>query len=192
MCLLASVCLLWRNIYVDLPCRFLFMLVPTLLLLCSVLGWSFCEEEGLSLKSCTWLSNTAAWGKLLSFSKSRFSRLWSGVHFINFVGAVWAYREKTHIMHLESGRYAVNMAFFSPVAPSVKSVSCSLVSDSATAWTVAHQAPLSVGFSRQEYWSGLPFPPPGDLPDPEIKPGSPALQADSLPSEPPRTSPYRP
>ena len=68
------------------------------------------------------------------------------------------------------------MAFFSPVAPSVKSVSCSLVSDSATAWTVAHQAPLSVGFSRQEYWSGLPFPPPGDLPDPEIKPGSPALQ----------------
>ena len=141
MCLLASVCLLWRNIYVDLPCRFLFMLVPTLLLLCSVLGWSFCEEEGLSLKSCTWLSNTAAWGKLLSFSKSRFSRLWSGVHFINFVGAVWAYTEKTHIMHLESGRYAVNMAFFSPVAPSVKSVSCSLVSDSATVWTVATRPP---------------------------------------------------
>jgi len=41
------------------------------------------------------------------------------------------------------------------------------------------------GFSRQEYWSGLPFPPPGDLPDPGIKPRSPALQADSLPSEPP-------
>ena len=56
----------------------------------------------------------------------------------------------------------------------------------ATLWTVAHQAPLSMGFSRQEYWSGLPFPSPGDLPDPGIKPGSPALQADSLPSEPPR------
>ena len=43
--------------------------------------------------------------------------------------------------------------------------------------------PLSMGFSRQEYWSGLPFPSTGDLPEPDIKPGSPALQADSLPSE---------
>ena len=50
-----------------------------------------------------------------------------------------------------------------------------------TPWTVAHQAPLSMGFSRQEYWSGLPFPSPGDLPDPGIKPGSPALQAESVP-----------
>ena len=55
----------------------------------------------------------------------------------------------------------------------------------ATPWTAARQAPLSMGFSRQEYWSGLPFPSPGDLPDPGIKPGSPALQVDSLPSEPP-------
>ena len=55
----------------------------------------------------------------------------------------------------------------------------------ATLWTVARQAPLSMGFSRQEYWSGLPCPPPGDLPDPEIKPRSPALQAHSLPAEPP-------
>ena len=46
------------------------------------------------------------------------------------------------------------------------------------------QAPLSMGFSRQDYWSGLPFPSPGDLPNPGIEPGSPALQADSLPSEP--------
>ena len=52
-------------------------------------------------------------------------------------------------------------------------------------WTVAHQAPLSLGFPRQEYWSGLSFPSPGDLPDPGIEPSSPALQADSLPSEPP-------
>ena len=50
-----------------------------------------------------------------------------------------------------------------------------------TPWTVAHQAPLSMGFSRQGYWSGFPFPSPGDLPDPGIEPGSPALQADSLP-----------
>ena len=55
----------------------------------------------------------------------------------------------------------------------------------ATPWTVAHQTPLSMGFSRQEYWSGLPCPPPGDLPNPGIKPRSPSLQADSLPSEPP-------
>ena len=54
----------------------------------------------------------------------------------------------------------------------------------ATLWTVAHQATLSMGFSRQEYWSGLPFPSPGDLPDPGIKPRSPALQADALTSEP--------
>ena len=55
----------------------------------------------------------------------------------------------------------------------------------ATPWTVACQAPLSLGFSRQEHWSGLPCPPPGDLPNSGIEPGSPALQADSLPSEPP-------
>ena len=54
-----------------------------------------------------------------------------------------------------------------------------------TPWTVAHQAPLSMGFSRQEYWSGLPWPPPGDLPNPGMEPGSPAWQMDSLPSEPP-------
>ena len=54
-----------------------------------------------------------------------------------------------------------------------------------TVWTVACQAPLSMKFSRQEYWNGFPLPFPGDLPDPGIKPGSPALQADSLLSEPP-------
>ena len=53
-----------------------------------------------------------------------------------------------------------------------------------TPWTVAHQAPLAMGFSRQEYWSGLQFLPPGDLPRPEIKPRSPALLVDFLQSEP--------
>ena len=59
----------------------------------------------------------------------------------------------------------------------------------ATLWTVVCQAPLFMGFPRQEYWSGVPFPPPGDLPDPAIKPASPvspAFQEDSLPTEPPR------
>ena len=64
------------------------------------------------------------------------------------------------------------------------SVSHSVMSDSVTPWTLASQAPLSVGFSRQEYWSGLPFLSPGDLPDPGIEIESLALQADPLPSEP--------
>ena len=63
----------------------------------------------------------------------------------------------------------------------VKSLSC--VQLSATPWTVACRAPLSMKFSRQECWSGLPFPSPGYLPGPGIEPGSPALQADALPSE---------
>ena len=52
-----------------------------------------------------------------------------------------------------------------------------------TPWTIPFQVPLSMGFSRQEYWSGLPFPSPGDLPNPGIKPGSHALQESSLPTE---------
>ena len=77
---------------------------------------------------------------------------------------------------------------------------CCLVSKTcpifAIKWTVAHQAALSVGFSRQEYWSGLPFPPPGDLPNPGIEPTSPAQQAvscstgRSFTTEPPGVNPY--
>ena len=64
----------------------------------------------------------------------------------------------------------------------LKSFSC--VRLFVTPWTVAYQAPWSVGFSRQEYWSGLPFPFPGDLPNPGIEPRSPPLQTDTFPSEP--------
>ena len=65
-----------------------------------------------------------------------------------------------------------------------ESVSCSVVFDSLRPlWTIAHQAPLSMGCSRQESWSGLPFPSPGDLLDPGIELGPSALQTDSLPSE---------
>ena len=59
----------------------------------------------------------------------------------------------------------------------------------ATPWTVAYQAPWSMGFSRQEYWSGLLFPCPGDLPNPGIEPRSPALQVNCLPAEPPENPP---
>ena len=75
----------------------------------------------------------------------------------------------------------------------VKVKSLSRVRRFATPWTVAYQAPPSMGFSRQECWCGLPFPSPGDLPDPGIEPGSPTLQADALPFEPPeKTSPLMP
>ena len=63
---------------------------------------------------------------------------------------------------------------------------CSVMSDSVTLWTVACQAPLSTEFSRQEDWSGLPFPSPGDLPDPGIEPRSPALAGEFLTTAPPR------
>ena len=75
------------------------------------------------------------------------------------------------------------MVVSSVVLSEVKSLSC--VRLFVTPWTVVYKAPLSVEFSRQEYWSGLPFPSPGDLPHPGIKPGSPTLKLDTLPSDPP-------
>ena len=80
-----------------------------------------------------------------------------------------------------------NLAVLSTQSELTKSVEVKSLSHVwllATPWTVAHQAPLSKGFSRQESWSGLPFPSPGDLPNPGIKPRSPTLQADSLLAEP--------
>ena len=73
--------------------------------------------------------------------------------------------------------------FHASSVQSVQSLSC--VRLFTTPWTVAFQAPMSMGFSRQEHWSGLPCLPPGHLPNPGIEPRSPALQVDSLPSEPP-------
>ena len=89
----------------------------------------------------------------------------------------------------ESKQYKVRISknleqWFSNFTTTSEVKSLSRVRLFATPWTVAYQAPLSMGFSRQEYWSGLPFPSPGDLPDPEIEPRSPALQVDALPSEP--------
>ena len=90
----------------------------------------------------------------------------------------------TSIWTIRGGIWSILHTPFDPkVKVKVKSLSRVRVFE--TQWTVAHQAPLSMGFSRQEYWSGLPFPSPGDLPDPGIEPGSPALQADILTSEPP-------
>ena len=82
-----------------------------------------------------------------------------------------------------SPRHSTFMLLWDLSPRNVKSLSC--VRLFATPWTVAHQVPPSMGFFRQEYWSGLPFPSPGDLPDPGIKRGSPTVQADALTSEPP-------
>ena len=93
------------------------------------------------------------------------------------------------ICHLQAGETGKPVTDFSSslknqeqVKVKVKSLSHVLLF--ATPWTVANQAPLSMGFSRQEYWRGLPFPSPGNLPNPDIKPTAPELHADSLPAEP--------
>ena len=75
------------------------------------------------------------------------------------------------------------ITFFFKISIKSESVSCSVVSDSAIPWTIARQAPLSMEFSRQEYWSRLPFPSPGYLPKLWTEPGSPTLQADFLLSD---------
>ena len=77
------------------------------------------------------------------------------------------------------------MQYYTAIRVKVKVKSLSRVRLFATPWIVAYQAPPSMGFFRQEYWSGLPFPSPGDLPNPGIEPGPPAFQADALTSEPP-------
>ena len=86
------------------------------------------------------------------------------------------------VLNLICGGLSFPWSIFSLPSES-ESVSRSVVSNSATPWTIAHQAPLSMRFSRQEYWSGLPFPSPGVLPNPGLEPRSPALQVDSLPPE---------
>ena len=104
----------------------------------------------------------------LSLNKTAFDRLLTS-NFCFF---------KMHICHVGCDVIAIDISW-----SEVKLLS--RVQLFATPWTIAYQAPLSMEFSRQEYWSGLPFPSPGDLPDSGMEPRSPALQADALPSEPP-------
>ena len=87
--------------------------------------------------------------------------------------------QKMHQFLVESSR-----VISEPIYLYCAGLSHSVLSNSATPGTVAHQALLPMGTLRQGYWSGLPCPPPGDLPDPGIEPRSPALQVDPLPSEP--------
>ena len=107
---------------------------------------------------------------------------------VNYSYSSWSHKESdmterlSHFPEADGNQEAFD---FTPSPFSRKVKSLSRVRLFATLWTVAHQAPLSMGFSRQEYWSGLPFPSPGDLPDPGIEPRSPTLRADALTFEPP-------
>ena len=86
-----------------------------------------------------------------------------------------------HLSHQGEASYIIDKASLSNLLLLLLLLShFSRVQFFVTLWTVNHQTPLSMGFSRQEYWSGLPFSSPGDLPNPGIKPGSPVLQADAL------------
>ena len=123
----------------------------------------------------------------LSSKTPRQSRCWS--FFFNALSYVLFYPFICLFIHQLFIKSPLNASYKVEEFSSVQ-FSCSVVSDSATTWTVAHQVPLSMEFSRQEYWSGLPFPFPGDLPNPGIEPWSPDLQTDSLPSEPLRNPHY--
>ena len=92
-----------------------------------------------------------------------------------------SYISHNYQTHDKTERIFMTLVWLDCFKVKVKSLSC--VRLFATPWTVAHQAPPSMGFSRQEYWSGLPFPSPGDLPNPGIEPRSCALQEDALTSE---------
>ena len=97
---------------------------------------------------------------------------------------IWRPQIKAHWFRLLFYCLEFSLGCLVPIKSKVKVKSLSCVWLFVTPWTAAHQAPVSMGFSRQEYWSGLPFPSPGDLPNPRIEPRSLALQADALTSEP--------
>ena len=108
----------------------------------------------------------------------------------NLVGYIpWGHKEQTQLEHTHTHHSLVSHPhqILSNLLK-VKVQSLSRVQLFETPWIVDYQVPPSLGFSRQEYWSGLPFPSPQDLPNPGIEPGSLTLQADTLPSEPPGKS----
>ena len=107
-----------------------------------------------------------------------------GCHFL--LQGIFPTRDRTQVEPRSLALQADTLLFEPPGKPAAAAAAKLLESCLfATPWTVAYQGPLSMEFSRQEYWSGLPFPSPGDLPDPGIESRSPTLQADTLPSEPP-------
>ena len=92
-----------------------------------------------------------------------------------------SFQSVSYSAHLSFYKHLLNYLLCAIILLGVHAQSLSRVQLFATPWTLAHQAPVSIEFSRQEYWSGLPFTTPRDLPDPRIEPASPAWQVDSLP-----------
>ena len=136
----------------------------------SILGWGKSLEKEMATH-CNILTWKIPWTEAHKFSSS------SRKHTTDFPDGSVAKNLPA------SGRNAGLIPDPRTKIPHTVCVSHLVVSDSVTPWTVALQAPLSMRFSRQEHWGGLPFPSPGYLPNPGIKPGSLALQANSLPSE---------
>ena len=134
-----------------------------------------CREEGNFKKSLA-IWNESCWQRNFHIQNKQGRGTYLGCYLAGCLMG-WECKGESYL------RFMFACEVFRNVSSSSTSVSHSVVSNSATPRTVARQAPLSMGFSRQEYWSGLPVPSPEDLPNPGIKPGSPALQADSLPSE---------
>ena len=147
----------------------------------------------ISLRGCWRSTAIAAWGSLSIEADCKClccSVLGSALGKCQFVADCW-----NHLAPSRKEGYFVFLLFpyltFKPfISKSSKWVKLlNRVRLFSTPWTVAHQAPPSMKCSRQEFWSGLPLPSPGDLPDPGIKPGSPTSQADTLLSEPPGNPP---
>ena len=141
-------------------------------------GWSI----GASASASVLLINIQDWFPLgwtgwISLQSMGLSRGFSNttVQKHQFFGTQLSLQSNSHI-HMTTGK---TIALTRRTFDEVKSLSCVWLF--ATPWTIAYQAPPSMGFSRQEYWSRLLFLSPGDLPNPGIEPGSPTLQADALP-----------
>ena len=171
----------WSGLPFPLPGDFPHLgMEPTFLVSPALRGWFFtsstaCEVLYPSAYHCCRLPSHPS---ILPFH-SQFVRGGEGRNHHGFVAAfIW---DIFFDILLFLSSLSLSLSFFLCVCASVSRL-CPTLQDP---MDVAHQAPLSMGFSRQEYWSGLPCPSPGVLPDVGIKPRSPALQVDSLPSEPP-------
>ena len=158
------------------------MLIIILFVFCFILlinvitaSYSYYEQgTGLNALLCHLIFPTISWGSLgylhlivnRNHGSKRLPNTWKNTQLVNLRAVIQIQVSDPQIQYLSCARHAQPLSQLF-----------------ATPWTVAHQVSLSMEFSRQEHWSRLPFPSPGDLPGPEIKSGSPALQADPLPPE---------
>ena len=131
---------------------------------------------------CDWSSAVLGKCFLYGYHPPSQSPSWKEQPFVGVYTVCTHWHFWVHISPSKTRKFTITLT---PCLLKLKVKSLSHVPLFGTPWTVAYQVACSMGFSRQEYWSGLPFPSPGDLPDSGIEPRSPALQADTLTSEPP-------